>query len=346
MGNDTHHDVRGLLPFYALGTLTEEEQHRVERALMTTPALQAELAELIAAVDTLSLDAPPIDPGGDVKQAVMAQIRAGNPAPNSPPVSSRPPTSQRAALPQPSFWAQLRRLLLGDGHPGLLQPAFALAALLAVVVLGGALFQMQTNLARQTAALAALETRLSEQAAADNASTPVTGLETQVAALLNANGQLQGQLTTQQATIDALRADLAPLLTENAQLANAVDDQHEVLLRMTSPNSATMALAGIGAHASAHGNIVADPSSGSAILVVAGLPTLPEGQVYQFWFMREGQPARAGTFEVDENGYAVVVLGVSEAIANYDTMGVSIEAEGSAPPAPTSDMVMIATISS
>lgn len=345
MSNDTHHDVRELLPFYALGTLSEEEQHLVERALMTNPALQAELAELIVAVDTLAFDAPLIDPGGDVKQSVMAQIRAGRPA-SSAPVSPYPPVSQRATPPQLSFWAQLRHWLLGDGHPGLLQPAFTTIAVLAVVVLGGVLFQMQGKLTRQTAALAALEARLAQQATAEGNTTAVASLETQVAELLNANGQLQAQLSTQQATIEALRADLAPLLAENAQLASAVDDQYEVLLRITSPNSATMSLAGVGAHAGAHGNIIADPTSGSAVLVVAGLPPLPEGQVYQFWFMREGQPARAGTFDVDENGYAVVVLGVGEAIISYDTMGVSIEAEGSAPPAPTSDMVMLASISS
>ena len=156
----------------------------------------------------------------------------------------------------------------------------------------------------------------------------------------------------------SLNAEVTRLKQENAALAAQVDDleaqntvlQQELLAReqvitlMLSPGVRTMAIAGTEEQPNASGQLVADPTGQSAVLVVTGLSTLPAGQVYQFWLIDEGVPVGAGTFSVDEQGEAVLEVTASAPIASFDAMGVSIEPEGGSEQ-PTGAIVMLSNLS-
>lgn len=55
--------------------------------------------------------------------------------------------------------------------------------------------------------------------------------------------------------------------------------------------------AGIGAPDGLSGRVVYVPSEDTAVVRLTGMPTLPEGQAYQLWVLRDGEATSAGLFE-------------------------------------------------
>lgn len=74
-------------------------------------------------------------------------------------------------------------------------------------------------------------------------------------------------------------------------------------------------------------------------LVVRGLDPAPNGWAYQMWFINddESTPSSGQTFQVDENGDAVVPLTAD--VATFDAVAISIEPAGGSP-APTSQLIL------
>jgi anti-sigma-K factor RskA len=105
-----------------------------------------------------------------------------------------------------------------------------------------------------------------------------------------------------------------------------------------------MALAGTDVQPGASGQLIANPTGASAVLVVSGLQRLAPGRSYQLWLVSDGTPVSAGVFNVDENGEAVIEVIASAPPASYEAMGVSIEPEGGSD-LPTGDVVLRGTIS-
>ncbi len=113
-----HHDVAG----YALGALSAHEGDRFEAHLASCPDCRAELAELRAAAELLTLAPPAAQPPADLEAQTLAAVRraaAGNGSP------APPAAPARAAAPR-------RRWALGVGAA-----ALAAAALAGAFVLGG-----------------------------------------------------------------------------------------------------------------------------------------------------------------------------------------------------------------
>lgn len=69
-------EIEVLLPFYAMGTLTDEEKARVDEHVTNNPEAKAELDEMIAAAAQLPHIAPPVPPAPQVKADLMARIQA------------------------------------------------------------------------------------------------------------------------------------------------------------------------------------------------------------------------------------------------------------------------------
>jgi len=63
-------DVRELIPLYALGALDEHEAVAVERVVEADPALAAELDSYLGLV-------PPVTPGADVQERLLASVGGG-----------------------------------------------------------------------------------------------------------------------------------------------------------------------------------------------------------------------------------------------------------------------------
>ncbi len=142
----------------------------------------------------------------------------------------------------------------------------------------------------------------------------------------------------------SLNGEVARLREETAALRSELLVQTEVIAQISAPGVQVMTIAGTEHQPAAHGQLLADPNSRSAVLVVAGLAPLPDGQVYQFWLIRGDVPVSAGTFEVDEQGRAVLPVRSADAVSSFDAMALSIEPEGGSEQ-PTGDIVMLSSLS-
>ena len=126
------------------------------------------------------------------------------------------------------------------------------------------------------------------------------------------------------------------LNSEMARLRDLVDG-------IAAPGVQTIAILGTEHQPKAHGNVIANPNAESAIVLLGSLSQLEPGQVYQFWLIRGDQPVSAGTFSVDDEGRAMLLIDAQEAIGLLDAVGVSIEPQGGSPQ-PTGDIVMLSTL--
>lgn len=90
-----------------------------------------------------------------------------------------------------------------------------------------------------------------------------------------------------------------------------------------------------GASATAHWSA----STGRAVLVTDGMPTLEDDKTFEMWFIRDGTPLPAGTFSADD--------AVSELAGTFqpgDVIAVTVEAAGGSPSGlPTTDAMFAIT---
>jgi len=92
----------------------------------------------------------------------------------------------------------------------------------------------------------------------------------------------------------------------------------------------------------AQGQLIADPGSQSAVLVVTGLPPLEPGKTYQVWLIANA-PVSAGLLTVDANGQGVLIITSQEAIGSFKSLGISVEPQGGSPQ-PTGDIVVLSDL--
>ena len=141
----------------------------------------------------------------------------------------------------------------------------------------------------------------------------------------------------------SVRNEVARLRGEVAVLQQQVQMQRTVLAQLSSPHAELFAISGTEHDPQAKGQLIADPSTGSAVLVVSGLKSLAAGMTYEFWLIKDDKAAPAGLFKVGEQGQAVLQVSQSFTSDAYNTIGVSIEPDGGSQ-SPTGDIVMLAKL--
>jgi anti-sigma-K factor RskA len=114
-------------------------------------------------------------------------------------------------------------------------------------------------------------------------------------------------------------------------------------LPQENPSGAiTISLKGTNAQPQAQGQLIADPTSQSAVLVVTGLPPLESGRTYQVWLIADA-PISAGLLTVDANGQGVLIITSTESIGSFKSLGISVEPEGGSLQ-PTGDIVVLSDL--
>jgi anti-sigma-K factor RskA len=145
---------------------------------------------------------------------------------------------------------------------------------------------------------------------------------------------------------------LAALVITNlywATTVNRLQTQQDVLARQINGQQAAMsllaeggrgvALKGVALAPEALGTLVLASDKTDAVLVVDGLPPLPEGKVYQLWLIHDGARDSGGLFSVDGDGRGTLIVRAPRLMGNYQAVGVTVEPmEGS--PAPTSPQMI------
>ncbi|HEV2108415.1 MAG TPA: anti-sigma factor [Thermomicrobiales bacterium] len=94
----------------------------------------------------------------------------------------------------------------------------------------------------------------------------------------------------------------------------------------------------------ATGNLFYSSREQRVALAVEGLPRLPENQVYQLWYLSEGQPPQpAETFTVGPEGKAALIE-QNVPPGSFQQVAITAEPEGGSP-APTGDILLVGTLS-
>ena len=127
------------------------------------------------------------------------------------------------------------------------------------------------------------------------------------------------------------------------QLNQSVDQLNAELPQEPASTVRTIEFNGTTVRPQAYGQLIADPNSTSAVMVVTGLAPLQPGIVYQVWLIQGDTPTSAGLLTVDADGQGVLLL-VSEAtIGSFDALGISVEPEGGSQQ-PTGDIVVLGNL--
>ncbi|HSJ87689.1 MAG TPA: anti-sigma factor [Anaerolineales bacterium] len=139
-----------------------------------------------------------------------------------------------------------------------------------------------------------------------------------------------------------MRNEIASL---NNALAAQSDSLNQIIQKLPQNNPSgtiTVSLKGTKAEPQAQGQLIANPSSQSAVLVVTGLPPLEPGKTYQVWLIANA-PVSAGLLTVDANGQGVLIITSTESIGSFKSLGISVEPAGGSPQ-PTGDIVVLSDL--
>ena len=178
-------------------------------------------------------------------------------------------------------------------------------------------------------------------------------LNTQLAQLRKEVSTLREAVVTQANSleqINQLRSEVSTLREVVVAQANSLEqinqsvDQINAKLPQEIPSAVlTISLKGTDVQPQAQGQLIVDPNSESAVLVIAGLHQLEAGKTYQVWLIDGGTPVSAGLLTVDENGQGVFIVSSEAAIGSFNALGISIEPEGGSPQ-PTGDIVVLSEL--
>ena len=137
-----------------------------------------------------------------------------------------------------------------------------------------------------------------------------------------------------------VRSEIIRLQSQVSVLEQEVQTQRTVLAQLSLPQAHAFAISGTDHQPQAQGQLIADASTGSGVLVVSGLKPLTTGQTYEFWLINDATAVPAGLFKVNEQGQGVLQITQKFTSNSYNAIGVSIEPAGGSK-APTGDIVML-----
>ena len=155
---------------------------------------------------------------------------------------------------------------------------------------------------------------------------------------------VNNEISRLRAEVAALRSEIQAQESSIEQVQAAVEQFRGELAQANQAALMTVELQGTPAQPQAHGQLIADFRSQSALLVVSGLAPLQPGSIYQVWLIRGETPTSVGLFEVNAHGQGALMLTSEKAIGTFDALGISIEPEmGSLQP--TGDIVILSQLS-
>ncbi|MDX1642909.1 MAG: anti-sigma factor [Thermoanaerobaculia bacterium] len=153
---------------------------------------------------------------------------------------------------------------------------------------------------------------------------------------LDLRGRVESLAIERQVTVErlaALESDLGSARNELARL-------RRVSGIVASPGKRLVALASLEQPAGgAFGQALVDPVGRQAVFYAYGLRPTEQGKTYQLWYIAAGEPVSAGTFEVDSEGQAMIVVEEIVPPETIDAWAVTVEPQGGVPQ-PTGPMVL------
>lgn len=123
----------------------------------------------------------------------------------------------------------------------------------------------------------------------------------------------------------------------------AQEQQNTEALSAFLSNPATVSQAMESSHPGAHGNMYMQFGHTHAVLLAGGLPELPPGTIYQFWFANSEGQIPSVMFTVDHGGQAQAEFDAPNAVNSYDEVMVTVEPVGGST-TPSKQIVLAAKI--
>ena len=291
---------------YVLGLLTANERRQVDHYVGRNPEAEARLAQLLEErLEDIGDEIEPVTPAPAVREALLTRV-----------ITDR---STTVAPAQPTLRARI------NARFSLLVTTLAVLGALLLIAGGAWVSSLNQRLAQQDADRDALAAEV------DALRGSVQSLETENSALLARGNELAE-------TVAALESDRASLLAQ-------LNGQADVVNLLSSPTVQTVAVAGTEAQPSASGQLVLDPESGVALLVVSNMAPLAEDLAYQVLLITATGHTTHETFRVNAQGENVLVLHPGQSLLDYDQIGISIEPAGGSRQR-TGDIVMLAPLPS
>jgi len=280
------------IPAFVLGTLDTDEALLVNAHVIACPGCRAEAEAFQGVLSTLPYAAAPRQPPAHVKQQLLARIAAAAPV-------ERTTTPSRASARTTPRWMQA-----ATGGALILSLAF------------GMMFYDTNN------RFAMLGSELAQS------KHSIVAMNQQMIQSQQTLAQLSQQHTHDQTAI-------AQIDQQHAQDAQAIEQMQAQVARaqrVTMFISAPQTLARLleGADQRAHATMYMQPNNAQAVLVVAGMPRAAPGTIYQFWLAKPGLQVPSETFDVADDGLAVVQINAPAPVNQFDQVMITIEQSGGA----------------
>mgnify|MGYP001042894170 CR=1 FL=1 len=336
--------IEDLLAVYVLGGLSPEEEAQVEAYVAEDAQAAAQLEEAYAAVALLPYTAAPIEPTQEAEAALFARVEA-----ELEPQKTTVKQTAVAKPRQPSLFEQVRAFF---STPLVTTVAWGTAVLLLIWGLSlnnqvQDLNQGMDQLAEENSSLRTefdtlsnenltLTSRVADLQAANQAfDQQLDELADENVNLIANNTNLQTSLANATADMETLQAYSDALQEE---LGNALAERP-----FDSSNIYAVTLPGTEDQPEASAQMVIDPVSNTALLIVDDMPALPQESVYQVLLIRGTEHETAETFRVDTEGEGVLLVHSAEPLQSFDAVGVSIEPDGGSVQR-TGDIVLLGSI--
>ncbi len=134
---------------------------------------------------------------------------------------------------------------------------------------------------------------------------------------------LTADLAVSQATATAVEGDLAELRQETADVF-----LKDAIALLAKPCTRLLDLAGVAPNPQAFAKILLHPEETFGIIYVYKMPQTPEGMEYQLWMMRGDEAYSLTTFNVAEDGSAVLKMQSLPEPSTINEFKVTIEPRG------------------
>jgi|SRR5581483_754945 len=138
-----------------------------------------------------------------------------------------------------------------------------------------------------------------------------------------------------------LRAELDAQSAQIATLSERAQNYQRVASVLQAADTQTRMLSGTNDAPTAYGRVYIDPDTGEGMLMVRGLPPLPQGRSYQLWVVgADGQRQSAGVLTwTDRQGNGYTLIKCPDKLARWQSFGVTQEPAGGSP-GPTGPRVL------
>jgi len=136
---------------------------------------------------------------------------------------------------------------------------------------------------------------------------------------------LSGYLAFQ---VASLRTSIDSVRTEARQAWTHTENVAEVMGRGILVGAGTAHVDGTENAPAAGGMLYYLPAQDDGVLIVDGLPGLPQGQCYQVWLISGDQWMNGGTFYLGGDGRGITLIKSPMALSNVDTVRITMEPHG------------------